>query len=196
MHLDIGIVLLVFGVIFLAELPDKSLFASLVLGTRFPAFWVWLGAACAFLVHVIIAVFAGKLLALLPHAITELVVAALFFGGAMLLFFEKHGLEEKPSREPKQNGYNRLRVFGAAFSIIFIGEWGDITQIATANYAAKFHDGLSVAVGATAGLWAVTALAIVVGSKIHDLIPVKMLLRVMACFMLFFSVLSFVEAFR
>jgi putative Ca2+/H+ antiporter (TMEM165/GDT1 family) len=196
MHLDIGIVLLVFGVIFVAELPDKSLFAALVLGTRFPGFWVWLGAAAAFLVHVIIAVFAGKLLSLLPHTITEIIVAILFFAGAMLLFFGKHGIEDKPDRKPKQTNHNRLQVFATAFSIIFIGEWGDITQIATANYAAKYHDPLSVAIGATAALWAVTALAIVAGSKLLDKIPAKVLLRVMGCVMLLFAILSLISAFK
>lgn len=196
MHLDIGIILLVFGVIFLAELPDKSLLAALVLGTRFPAFWVWLGAAVAFLLHVILAVFAGKLLSLLPHDVTEIIVALLFFSGAMLLFFGKHGLEHKPRPEPEQNGHSRLKVFGMAFSIIFIGEWGDITQVATANYAAKFHNGLSVAIGATAALWAVTGLAIVAGSKALEIIPARILLRVMGVVMLIFAIISAVSAFR
>jgi putative Ca2+/H+ antiporter (TMEM165/GDT1 family) len=196
MHIDIGITLLVFGIIFVAELPDKSLFAALVLGSRLPAFYVWLGAAAAFLVHVIIAVAAGKLLTLLPHQLMEIIIALLFFGGAMLLFFGKHGLEEKRSREPKASDHNRLRVFGTAFSVIFIGEWGDITQIATANYAAKYHEPLSVAIGATAGLWAVTGLAIVVGSKVLNLIPPKILLRVMGSVMLLFAILSAVSAFK
>lgn len=195
MHLDIGIILLVFGVIFLAELPDKSLFAALVLGSRLPAFYVWLGAASAFLVHVIIAVSAGKLLTLLPHQLMEIIIALLFFGGAMLLFFGKHGLERKSSHTPEQNDHSRLRVFGTAFSVIFIGEWGDITQIATANYAAKYHEPLSVAIGATAGLWAVTALAIVVGTKALNLIPPKILLRIMGSIMLIFAILSAVSAF-
>ena len=196
MHLDIGVILLVFGVIFVAELPDKSMFAALVLGNSFPAFWVWLGAAMAFFAHVLIAVFAGKLLGLLPHSTTEIIVAILFFAGALLLFFGKHGLEEKHERRPKQNGHNRLRVFGTAFSIIFVGEWGDITQIATANYAAKFHNGLSVAIGATGGLWAVAALAIFAGARVLNLIPHKVLLRGMGCVMLLFSVLSIIAAFR
>ena len=37
-----------FAITFLAELPDKSMFASLVLGTRYRAAWVWAGAAAAF----------------------------------------------------------------------------------------------------------------------------------------------------
>lgn len=198
MHFDVGVALLVFGVIFLAELPDKSLFAALVLGSRLPALYVWLGAATAFLIHVIIAVLAAKLLTLLPHTVMELVIALLFFGGALLLFFGKHGVEDALHHSPHtaKESHNPLKVFVTAFSVVFIGEWGDITQIATANYAAKYHDPLSVAVGATAGLWAVTALAVVVGTKALGLIPPKILLRVMGSVMLLFAVLSVISAFR
>ena len=196
MHFDIGIAVLVFGVIFLAELPDKSMFATLVLGSRLPAFYVWLGAAAAFLTHVIIAVAAGKLLTLLPHRVMELVIAALFFSGAMLLFFGKHGLEDGSDNPKPPNTHNPLKVFGTAFSVIFIGEWGDITQIATANYAAKYHDPVSVAVGAVLGLWVVAGLAIVAGNKVLNLIPTKVLLRGMGLVMLVFAVLSVVSAFK
>ncbi len=195
MHLDIGVFLLVFSVIFLAELPDKSLFAALVLGNRFPAFWVWLGAASAFLVHVIIAVSAGKLLTLLPHQLMEAVIALLFFAGAVLLLSGKHGLEQKPQLEPK-NTHSPLRVYATAFSVIFIGEWGDITQIATANYAAKYHAPWTVGIAAVLALWIVTGLAIVAGSRLLKLVPQKVLLRFMGGVMLIFAVLSAVSAFK
>lgn len=198
MHFDIGIALLVFGVIFLAELPDKSLFASLVLGNRFPPLFVWLGVASAFLTHVILAVAAAKLLTLLPHTAMELIIAGLFFAGAMMLFFGKHGVEETLHKEPHaaKPVHNPLKIFATSFAVVFIGEWGDITQIATANYAAKYHDPVSVAVGATAGLWCVSALAILFGSKILNRIPRKPLLRFMGCVMLLFSALSIVSAVK
>ncbi len=196
MHLDIGVMLLVFSVIFVAELPDKSMFAALVLGHRFPGFYVWLGAAAAFLVHIIIAVSAGKLLTLLPHQIMEAIIALLFLAGAILLLSGKHGLEQKPHLEPKPDGHNRLRIFGTAFTIIFIGEWGDITQIATANYAAKYHDPWSVGIGAVLALWLVTALAIVMGTRLLKLMPQKVLLRIMAGVMLLFAVISAVSALK
>lgn len=196
MHFDIGIIALVFGVILLAELPDKSMLATLILGSRLPAFYVWLGAAMAFLVQVIIAVAAGKLLTLLPHRTMEFIIAALFFGGAMLLFFGKHGLEGNSGDPKTPHGHNPFKVFGTAFSIIFIGEWGDITQIATANYAAKYHDPLSVSIGATLGLWTAAALAIIAGNKVLNLIPAKLLLRFMGLIMLGFAIASLVSAFK
>src|SRR5438874_1287406 len=99
-----GIIALVFAVIFIAELPDKSLFISLILGSRLPAFYVWLGAALAFLIHVIIAVTVGHFLTLLPHRLLQAIIAALFLGGALLLFFGKHGLEEEFNVKPGPKG--------------------------------------------------------------------------------------------
>ena len=191
--MSLGIILLVFAVIFLAELPDKSLFAALVLGNRFNPFYVWLGASAAFLTHVVIAVSAGKLLSFLPKNVTELIVAMLFLAGAMLLFFGKHGVEEATHHEPHAHAPkipSFWRVFTTSFTVIFLGEWGDITQIATANYAAKFHDPWSVGLGATLGLWAVSGLAVTVGSKLLNRLPAQLLLRVMGGIMLIFAAIS------
>src|SRR5215217_1706564 len=87
---DPAVVLTTFVVIFPAELPDKSLFASLVLGTRFRPLPVFCGVAAAFAVHVVIAVsIGGVFVALLPQRLVLFVVAALFAGGAALLLLGK-----------------------------------------------------------------------------------------------------------
>ena len=191
--MHVGIILLVFVVIFAAELPDKSLFAALVLGNRFNPFYVWLGAALAFFTHVVIAVSAGKLLTFLPHTVTAFIISGMFFAGALLLFFGKHGVEEATNHEPQRHAPKTpsfWRVFTTSFTVVFLGEWGDITQIATANYAAKYHDPWSVGIGATLGLWAVTGLAVTLGSKLLTRIPTKLLLRIMGGVMLVFALIS------
>src|ERR1700677_3371308 len=73
----------VFAVTFVAELPDKSLFASLVLGTRYRPGHVWLGVAAAFALHVTLSVAAGGLLTLAPKSVIDFVSAGLFLGGAI-----------------------------------------------------------------------------------------------------------------
>ena len=79
-----AIALAVFPVIFIGELPDKTMFASLVMSSRGHPRSVWLGAAAAFLIHVVIATTIGVgLFKLLPHRALDLVVAALFLGGAV-----------------------------------------------------------------------------------------------------------------
>jgi putative Ca2+/H+ antiporter (TMEM165/GDT1 family) len=192
-----GIILLIFSIIFVAELPDKTLFATLMLSTRYPSFLVWLGAAVAFLTHVIIAVTLGRFLTLLPHQVLAVILAVLFFVGAGLALLGKHGLEKDVHlrKLSKQQVHNSWVIFATAFSIIFIGEWGDITQIATANYAAHYHDAFNVAIGATLGLWAVSALAVMTGSRALTAIPPKVLQRVTGLVFLGFGIVSLVSAF-
>src|ERR1700690_44725 len=80
--MDLAQVATCFAVVFVAELPDKTALASLVLGTRYRAWFVFAGVAAAFTVHVVIAVSAGSLLLLLPHGVVRAVVAVLFAAGA------------------------------------------------------------------------------------------------------------------
>ena len=95
--LDLAVIATVFGLVFVAELPDKTAVAGLVLGTKFPARWVFAGVAGAFLVHVVIATAAGSLLSLLPRRPVEAVVAVLFLLGAVLIWRE--GLEREEDEE-------------------------------------------------------------------------------------------------
>jgi len=195
--MDPLVILIVFGVIAIAKLPDKSLFASLVLGTRYRASWVFAGVATAFLVHVIIAVAAGGLLTLLPHRVLDVVVAVLFAAGALLLLF---GPEEAQVEEGIDEGVDASRHLAASpswrrvaltsFGVVFVGEWGDITQIATANYAARYHDPISVGVGATLALWAVAALAITAGKRVLDYVSVRIVRRVTGLILAGFAALS------
>ncbi len=197
------VILIVFGVIVIAELPDKSLFASLVLGTRYRARWVFTGVAAAFLVHVVIAVTAGGLLALLPHRVVEGVVAVLFAAGAGLLLF---GREEDEVAEGVEEGAQVTRAvrshptFGrvalTSFGVVFVGEWGDITQIATANYAARYHAPVAVAIGAVLGLWLVAGLAVTAGQKVLDYLSVTLVRRITGIVLSVFAVLSALNALR
>ena len=196
--MDPLVVLVVAAVIALAELPDKSLFASLVLGTRYRAAWVFCGVAAAFLVHVVIAVTAGGLLTLLPKTVVEVVVAVLFLAGAAFLLLGREETEEAKGEQEAEQVHvapSFRRVALTSFGVVFVGEWGDVTQIATANYAARYEDPLSVGLGAVLGLWAVAALAVTAGQKILDHVPVVLVRRVAGVILLGFAVVSAVEAF-
>lgn len=171
---------------FLGELPDKSLFASLVLGTRFRPAYVWAGAAAAFTVHVGIAVTAGRLLALLPRHLVDGVVATLFVAGAVYLLVSSFRPQQREGLDAARQGGPRAsfaRVAGTSFAVVFLAEWGDITQITAANLAAKY-DPLSVFVGATLGLWAVAAIAVNLGAKSLNFIPMAWVQRITACILL------------
>jgi putative Ca2+/H+ antiporter (TMEM165/GDT1 family) len=167
-----AVVFAVFPIIFLGELPDKTMFASLVLATRGRPFIVWLGAAAAFAIHVVIAVTIGvALFHLLPHRALQAIVAVMFFIGGVLALREarkQRTEEELVEREVASH----QRVALTAFLVIFLAEWGDLTQILTANLAAHYHDALSVGVGAVLALWAVAGLAVVAGQSVLRLINI------------------------
>jgi putative Ca2+/H+ antiporter (TMEM165/GDT1 family) len=194
--LDIAVIATVFGLIFVAELPDKTAVAGLVLGARFPARWVFAGIAAAFLVHVVIAVAAGSLISLLPRRPVEGVVAVLFLLGAVLIWREGMESEEEAAEAdadavPATAGFWKISSLG--FGVIFLAEWGDLTQILTANLAAKYHNPLSVGIGAVLGLWAVGLLAILGGKTLMKILPLKWITRVAALVMIALSVYSVVE---
>jgi Ca2+/H+ antiporter, TMEM165/GDT1 family len=199
--MSLAVAAIAFGVVFLAELPDKSMIASLVLGTRYRPLYVWVGAAAAFAVHVVIAVAAGGALALLPHRLVQAIVAVLFFAGAALLLFGNEGREEAAGVDESGNEVETAattfrRVAALSFAVIFVGEWGDITQIATANLAAKYHDPIGVGVGAVLGLWTVAAIGVVAGSKLVERVPLALVRRITGLILAALGVVSTVAAIR
>ena len=166
----------VFAVTFVSELPDKSLFASLVLGTRYRPAHVWLGVAAAFAVHVALSVGAGGLLTLAPDAVIDFVTAGLFLGGAIWMLRSASEDENEPGPDAARMGAPApgfLRVFATGFTVVFIGEWGDVTQITTANFVARYHDPLIIAIAALAALWTVSALAVFGGAKLLARVPMR-----------------------
>jgi len=193
----LGVIGVAFIVTFLAELPDKSMFASLVLGTRYRPVWVWAGAAAAFTVHMGIAVSAGQLLTLLPHRIVDFVVAGLFAAGSAYLWWSSFRAANGHAADAVRQGgppETFLRVAGASFAIVFLAEWGDITQLTAANLAARYNPAL-VFTGATLGLWAVAALAVVVGAKSLNVIPMRWVQRITATILLGLGIYSLISAF-
>jgi Ca2+/H+ antiporter, TMEM165/GDT1 family len=170
---QLAIVAAVFPIIFLGELPDKTMFASLVMSTRGRPLSVWLGAAGAFVVHVIIATTIGvALFHLLPHQVLDAIVALMFLAGAALALLEaRKGREVE--RLVEREALTGRRVVTVAFVVIFLAEWGDVTQLLTANLAAHYHSALSVGVGSVLALWAVAALAVVGGQSILRIVDIR-----------------------
>lgn len=181
--MSLAIAATVFAVIFLAELPDKTALASLILGSRYRPGYVFAGVAAAFAVHVGLAIVAGSLLALLPHRPLQVVVAALFVLGAVLLLRGRHdSSDEYVELHGRQPGF--WRVAWTSFAVILVAEFGDLTQIATASLAARYHDPLAVGLGAVLALWAVAAIAIAGGRSLPKVIPLAWITRIAAVIML------------
>lgn len=181
----------VFGVVFLAELPDKTALAGLVLGTRYRASYVFAGVAAAFAVHVALAVAAGSVVTLLPQQIVQALTGVLFLGGAAVLLM-KEDEDEEAVRRPENQSF--WKVSGAGFMLILVAEFGDLTQIMTANLAARYDDPLSVGIGAVLALWSVAAIGIVGGKALMRRVPLKLITKVAALVMLGLGLWSLWEA--
>jgi putative Ca2+/H+ antiporter (TMEM165/GDT1 family) len=192
--MDFAIALAVFGIIFIGELPDKTMFASVVMSTRGKPLAVWLGASAAFIVHVIIAVTLGSLfVTLLPHRLVQAIVAVLFLVGAFFAFRDEEEEEEAEAEAVVERESSHRRTVVTAFLVIFVAEWGDLTQILTANLAAHYHNALSVAVGSATALVAVAGVAVLAGRALTRL-PMKLVRRVTGVILVLLAIFSAYEA--
>ncbi|MFE2105279.1 TMEM165/GDT1 family protein [Kitasatospora sp. NPDC059463] len=194
--MSLTVAAITFGIIFLSELPDKTALASLMLGAKYRASYVFAGIAAAFALQVGIALVAGKLLSLLPHRWVEGVTGVLFLAGAAMLLFHGGGDEEDghAAKEPSANSF--WKVAGASFVVVAIAEFGDLTQIMTANLAAKYADPLAVGLGAWLALCAVAGIAILGGQKLLKHVPMKMIIRVAASVMVLMAGFSIFQAIK
>jgi putative Ca2+/H+ antiporter (TMEM165/GDT1 family) len=194
--MHIAIIAAVFPIIFVGELPDKTMFASLVLSTRGKPLSVWLGAAAAFLLHVVIATTIGvALFHLVPHRVLDGIVAFMFLVGAVLAIREARKEQQEEVLVEKEAASGR-RVMTTAFVVIFLAEWGDLTQILTDNLAAHYHSPFSVGVGALLALWAVAGLAVVGGQSLLRFVNIKTVRLVTAVVLVALAGLATWDALR
>jgi putative Ca2+/H+ antiporter (TMEM165/GDT1 family) len=173
---SLAIAATVFGVIFIGELPDKTAVACLVLGARYRPLPVLTGVCAAFAIHVVVACAAGSLVAALPRRPVEIVTAVLFLLGAVLLLRSspERSAEEAEEETAKLTGVRSgWQVLAAAFGVVLVAEFGDLTQILTATLAARYHSPLSVGIGALLALWVVAALAVAFGKTLLRVIPLR-----------------------
>jgi putative Ca2+/H+ antiporter (TMEM165/GDT1 family) len=192
--MNFAIAFAVFGIIFIGELPDKTMFASVVMATKGRPFAVWLGASAAFVVHVIIAVTLGSLfVTFLPHRLVQAIVAVLFLAGAYFAFRDEEEVEEQEAEAVVARESQHRRTVVTAFLVIFLAEWGDLTQILTANLAAHYHDPLSVGIGSATALIAVGGVAVLAGRALTRL-PMRLVRRVTGVILVLLAIFSAYEA--
>lgn len=161
-----------FGLIFLAELGDKTQLTAMALALRYPWKRIFIGIAAAFAVLNLAAVLVGKILFLvLPIFWVTLTSALLFlyFGYSTL----KNACAAEDDDGPPPTAADAVRT---AFLMIFMAELGDKTQLVTASQAAQHSGSLSgmgtVFVASTLALWLVSLIGIFAGKQLVKYIPV------------------------
>src|SRR6478672_6320439 len=160
-----------FVLIFPIELPDKTFIATLVLATRYKPLAVWVGVTAAFLVQTVVACTLGGLLAHLPRTPVEAEEAE-----------TEHEFAAKA-----RAGVHGWRAVGASFLVLFVAEWGDLSQLLTAGLVVRYNAPVPVGIGAFLALATVSALGAVLGRTLLKRIRLGTLHRVGAglCLLMF-----------
>jgi Ca2+/H+ antiporter, TMEM165/GDT1 family len=173
----------------ISELGDKTFFISAILATRHPRRWVFAGAIAALATMTLISVLAGQAAGLLPRHYVKAAEVALFLGFGLKLVYDalqmsgQETMEEecKEAAETLKEAGPPLPVAVApwpiaskAFTLTFLAEWGDRTQLATITLAAG-NNPLGVAVGATLGHAICAAIAVIFGRMIAGRLSEKTL---------------------
>lgn len=173
-----------FALILPAELPDKTMVATLVLATRYRPLPVWFGVAAAFFIQCLVAVLAGHLITRLPQRPVLAATAALFAIGAVVMF---RGAAQAADQEIEQEeeyqrrvGSGSGRIHGwqqglASFGVLFAAEWGDLSQLATAGLVIRTGEPLSVFIGAWLALVLVAGLAVIAGRAVLRSGPLQLI---------------------
>ena len=178
-HWDFSLFTSTFALVFLAELPDKTAFATLMMATRQRPSAVFLGVALAFVVQSLVAVLFGSLLGLLPVTWVRMGAALLFLGFGVAMWLRRDAADSELASGSSVSPRFWATVL-SSFIVIFLAEWGDLTQLATAALQAKYQNPFTIFLGATLALWSVTLLAIVLGHHSRRVIKPAVLQRLAA----------------
>jgi putative Ca2+/H+ antiporter (TMEM165/GDT1 family) len=184
--MDSSVVLSTFSLVFLAEIGDKSQLLAMTLAHRYRAASVIAGTFAAFASLNLLAVVAGGALAeLIPQALVLLVAAGLFFYFGYRSWRDADGAAgEETGKGPAGGG---LLV---SFTLIFVAELGDKTQLAVIALAAGTREIWAVFVGGTLALWAVSLMGILFGATLLRRIPGQRVQRAAAAAFIAFGILA------
>ena len=185
--------LVTFVAIFFAELPDKTMFATLLLSTRFKRkLPVWIGVSAGYGLHVVIAVLLGSALSKLPERPIQFAVGALFTIGGIITW--RSGADDDDDVRETAAARTFMSIAWTAASVIAVAEFADLTQLATAGFAARFADPVGVGLGAFLALSSVSGCAVLLGSWLQRVVPLRLIQKVAAVLFLTIGIVTIVGA--
>jgi putative Ca2+/H+ antiporter (TMEM165/GDT1 family) len=192
--MDFGVFLSTFGIIFLAELGDKTQLTAMALATKYPWKRIFIGIAAAFAILNLGAVIVGQVLfSFLPLFWIKIASGSLFlFFGITTLRGAGFSKDEEEAEE------SRLKPKGpvaTSFVMILLAELGDKTQLVTTSLAAQHDSTTAVFAGSTLALWIVSLVGIFVGKQLTRFIPLAAIHKGAACLFLIFGIVILYQAF-
>ena len=200
--MDLAVAATAFVPLLLLELPDKTFVATVVLATRYRPLLAWIGVAAAFAVQCLVAVTAGGLISRLPDTPVAIAAGVLFAVGAVLLW-RGAGTADAQEADAEREFAGKVtrtatgwRAVAASFVVVFLAEWGDLSQLFTAGLAARYADPVSVFAGSLAALMTVSGLAALIGRALIARIRLSIIRRAGAVVCALLAALTFVDALR
>ncbi len=183
------------GLIFLAELGDKTNFLVLYFATRYRLKTVVLPVFSAIFLLEGAAVFLGSFFReIFPRWLSALASGLVFLVAFFWLWSNREEEEEKTEKFVSSS--DSFRQFLVIFSSFFLAEFGDKTQLGTLALAARFKQPLMVLLGGTLGMFLPNFLFSLFGEKIAGFSRIKLFHRLGAVLFLVFAFLSFLECFH
>ena len=182
-----------FGVIFVAELGDKSQLMALTFATRFKTMPVLIGITIATAVVHLVSVAVGYGLgATLPTGWISLVAALAFFAFGAWTLRGDSLTEAERAKADQPTTHSAIMAVGVAF---FLAELGDKTMLATITLATQ-HGWFGTWLGSTIGMVAADALAILVGRMLGKRLPERTIKYGAAVLFVLFGAWLLIEALR
>lgn len=178
-----------FTLIGLAELGDKTQLLTMTLATRYRPLKVVGGVLLATTLLQLMAVSLGHFAsAFLPMDLLKKTAAALFIAFGLWIIFGKN-----ESETASKEGVSPLLT---VFSLFFLAELGDKTQLAGIALAAKYDSFFQVWLGATLGMAVANSAGIFIGSRLAKKVSRKWLKLAGGIIFILFGILSLWESFR
>lgn len=175
-----------FAMMIVSEIGDKTFFIAAIMAMRHPRIIVFSGAIGALAVMTVLSAYVGTIATLIPPSYTHYLSVLLFFVFGVRMLYEGYGMDadegaeeleevtmELKKKDEEIGNNNRLSpIFVQAFTMTFVAEWGDRSQIATVVLGAREHT-LGVCIGAILGHSVCTAMAVMGGRMIAQKISVR-----------------------
>lgn len=191
-----------------AELGDKTFFVAVILAMRHSIFrsLIFWGVLAALGLMTVVSVLAGNILSLIPRIYVHYAEIALFVFFGVKLLYDASRMSAQLSQEEEQEAVllvnkaesklprkqTKLAIFREAFSLTFIAEWGDRTQITTMALAATYHP-VGVITGSVLGHAICTGIAVIGGRLLAKRISERTITVIGGILYLLFAALAWLS---
>ncbi len=171
-----------FLLVFVSEMGDKTQLLALVLAAKFKKPWpIMAGILLATILNHALASYVGAYAtANISQEVLKWILALTFIGFGLWILI--------PDKDEEFKDDHKWGPFLTTTVAFFLAEMGDKTQLATVALGAKFAAPIMVTFGTTIGMLGADGLAVFLGHKFTDRIPMKWVHRIASGLFILFGI--------